>query len=95
MKTEGNRVARGRVHTLLAVIIRTLARRPLLSPTASWALRAFKAKAAGTVISWILLGVAVVGQLVLLGMTAYLMDLSVSLMGLWAELARKHLELTL
>jgi hypothetical protein len=40
-----------------------------------------------------LVGLVVQGALVLLA--AYLIDLSVSLMELWAELAKKHLELTL
>ncbi len=43
----------------------------------------------------ILLVLAFVLQLVLATATAYLIDLSVSLMELWADLARKHLELTL
>ena len=42
-----------------------------------------------------LLCVGIVGQVVLMFTTAYLVDLSLSLMELWAELARKHLELTL
>jgi hypothetical protein len=42
-----------------------------------------------------LLVVGLVVQLVLLLTVAYLVDLAVSLMELWAELARKHLELTL
>lgn len=41
----------------------------------------------------LLLGLVLQGALVLT--TAYLIDLSISLMELWAELARKHLELTL
>lgn len=39
--------------------------------------------------------VGLVGQAALLLTAAYLIDLSVSLMELWAELARKHLEITL
>jgi hypothetical protein len=39
--------------------------------------------------------VGLVGQGLLLLTAAYLIDLSVSLMELWAELARKHLEITL
>lgn len=42
----------------------------------------------------ILFLLAIVGQGVSLLTLAYLVDLSVSLMELWAELARKHLELT-
>lgn len=41
----------------------------------------------------ILLGLA--AEIVLVLVTAYLVDLSISLMELWAELARKHLELTM
>jgi hypothetical protein len=41
----------------------------------------------------VLLGL--VCQVVLLMLAAYLVDLGVSLMELWAELARKHLELTM
>jgi hypothetical protein len=43
----------------------------------------------------VLVLVAGVCQIGLLLATCYLIDLSVSLMELWAELARKHLELTL
>jgi hypothetical protein len=38
---------------------------------------------------------AVAVQVALVVATAHLVDLSVSLMELWAELARKHLEITL
>lgn len=41
----------------------------------------------------IVLGLAVQGMMLLTA--AYLVDLSLSLMELWADLARKHLELTL
>lgn len=41
----------------------------------------------------LLLGLVLQGALILTA--AYLIDLSVSLMELWAELARKHLELTM
>ena len=40
-----------------------------------------------------LLGLAV--ELVLMFIAFYLVDLSISLMELWADLARKHLEITL
>lgn len=46
-------------------------------------------------IAGLLVLVGLAGQLVLLLVAGYLIDLSVSLMELWAELARKHLELTL
>jgi hypothetical protein len=42
----------------------------------------------------LLLVVGIVVQGVMLLTIAYLCDLSISLMELWAELARKHLELT-
>lgn len=43
----------------------------------------------------LLLILGLVLQLVLVGLAGYLIDLSISLMDLWAELARKHLEITL
>lgn len=43
--------------------------------------------------SLLLLGLVVQGALLLT--TAYLCDLAISLMTLWADLARKHLEITL
>lgn len=39
--------------------------------------------------------VGLVVQVVLLLVLAYMIDLAISLMELWAELARKHMELTL
>jgi hypothetical protein len=44
-------------------------------------------------IALIVLGLLV--QIVLLALVANLVDLSIALMEVWAELARKHLELTL
>jgi hypothetical protein len=41
-----------------------------------------------------LIAFSVLGQVALLACAAYVIDLSISLMELWAELARKHLELT-
>lgn len=60
--------------------------------------RIFPPKGRGPLVR--LVGVAVLvlallGEIVLTLTVAYLIDLSVSLMELWAELARKHLELTL
>jgi hypothetical protein len=43
----------------------------------------------------VLLLAGLVMQVVMLLTAAYLVDLSVSLAELWAELARKHLEITL
>jgi hypothetical protein len=57
--------------------------------------RLFTAHRARTVAAYValILGLAIQGALLLTA--AYLVDLSVSLMELWADLARKHLELTL
>ena len=46
-------------------------------------------------LAWGLLLLGLVVQVVLLWVAGYLIDLSISLMELWAELAQKHLELTL
>lgn len=43
----------------------------------------------------LLLFLGLLMQVVLLFVAGYLIDLGISLMELWAELARKHLELTL
>jgi hypothetical protein len=45
--------------------------------------------------AYLLLALGLVVQMVLVMLAAYLVDLSVSLMELWADLARKHLELTM
>lgn len=45
--------------------------------------------------AYLVLLVGLVVQAVLVLTVAYLVDLSVSLMDLWADLARKHLEITL
>lgn len=45
-------------------------------------------------LSWSMLLLGLVVQVVLLWLAGYLIDLAISLMELWAELARKHLELT-
>jgi hypothetical protein len=57
--------------------------------------RPFSSPAIRAGISWVLLLVGLVMQAVLLLVAGYLIDLGISLMELWAELARKHLELTL
>lgn len=44
---------------------------------------------------YVLLLLGLVMQVLLLLVVAYMVDLCLSLMELWAELARKHLELTL
>lgn len=43
----------------------------------------------------LLLLVGLVVQMVLVLLAAYMTDLSISLMELWVDLARKHMELTL
>jgi hypothetical protein len=47
------------------------------------------------VAAYLLLVLGLVVQMVLLLVAAYLCDLALSLMELWAALARKHLEITL
>jgi phenylalanyl-tRNA synthetase beta subunit len=48
-----------------------------------------------TCILWAGALLGLLGEIALMLTTAYLIDLAVSLMELWAELARKHMELTL
>lgn len=55
----------------------------------------FSSQRGRALVAYLALVLGLVAQLVLLTLAAYLIDLSVSLMELWAELARKHLELTL
>ena len=57
--------------------------------------RALKRRTPAVLITYLLLAFGLVLQGVLILTAAYLVDLSLSLMELWAELARKHLELTL
>jgi len=47
------------------------------------------------IVARILLLLGLVVQVVLLLVLAYMIDLALSLMELWAELARKHMELTM
>jgi hypothetical protein len=47
------------------------------------------------IVGRLLLLVGLVMQVVLLLVAGYLIDMAISLMDLWLELARKHLELTL
>lgn len=58
-------------------------------------LRAFVRLHRALVAKWLLLLVGVTVQIVILNAVWELVDLCISLMELWAELARKHLELTL
>ena len=55
----------------------------------------FAAPVVRLVFAWALLLLGLVVQVVLLWLAGYLVDLAISLMELWADLARKHLELTL
>ena len=57
--------------------------------------RLFHSPRTRALLTWILLAASIIVQLVMFAVASYLIDLSVSLMELWAELARKHLELTL
>lgn len=57
--------------------------------------RLLRSRQGRTVAAYLALLLGLLLQGVLLLTTAYLVDLSVSLMELWADLARKHLEITL
>lgn len=57
--------------------------------------RLFHSQHVRTVAAYLALVLGLVVQGVLILTAAYLIDLAVSLMELWAELARKHLEITL
>lgn len=67
----------------------------LLSPTWKRAVVLSRAPLVRTTAARVLLLVGLVMQVVLLLVLGYMVDLCISLMELWAELARKHLELTL
>lgn len=56
---------------------------------------AFSSRLVQVVLLRVLLLLGLLLQVVLLFVAGYLIDLGISLMELWAELARKHLELTL
>lgn len=60
-----------------------------------WVAGLFHAGRRRLVLMWLLMIVGLVVQLVMILVAAYLVDLAISLMELWADLARKHLELTL
>lgn len=60
-----------------------------------WARAATGSQRARRLAAYLVCALALVVQGVLLLMVAYLCDLSISLMELWADLARKHLEITL
>jgi hypothetical protein len=57
--------------------------------------RLARSRAAHLIAARLLLLLGLLMQVVLLFVVAYLIDLGISLMELWAELAQKHLELTL
>ena len=57
--------------------------------------RLFRSHRARVVTAYIVVLVGLMGQIVLLLVASYLIDLTLSLMELWADLARKHLEITL
>lgn len=58
-------------------------------------LRAFVRLHRSLVATWLLLLLGLTVQLVVVSLVWTLVDLTISLMEVWAELARKHLELTL
>lgn len=66
-----------------------------LSRVVALALRATRSRMVHLITMRLLLCLGLVFQVVLLLVAGYLIDLSVSLMELWAQLARKHLELTM
>ena len=57
--------------------------------------RAFVSLHRSLVAPWLLLLVGFAVQVIVIGVVYQLVDLTISLMEVWAELARKHLELTL
>jgi hypothetical protein len=61
----------------------------------NWAAALLQSQPARRALHTALLLVGLVVQLVLLLTVAYLCDLALALMELWADLARKHLEITL
>jgi hypothetical protein len=66
-----------------------------LSRVVALAMRATQSRMVHLITMRLLLCLGLVIQLGLVLLAGYLVDLSISLMDLWAELARKHLELTL
>lgn len=67
----------------------------ILTPTAARAVALSKSPRARQLATIVLLLAGLIVQLLLVLVVSYLIDLSISLMDLWVELARKHLELTL
>lgn len=59
------------------------------------AVRAFVRLPWPLVAKWLLLLLGFAVQFIVIAMVYELVDLTISLMELWAELARKHLEITL
>jgi len=55
----------------------------------------FSSQHGRSLLAYLVLVLGLVVQVVLILTAAYLVDLAVSLMELWADLARKHLEITL
>lgn len=62
------------------------------APAAAWA---FVRLRAGVISMWFLLSLGLVAQLLLVWAAFELVDLYVASVELWAELAKKHLEITL
>lgn len=84
------------VRGLSAFVAEVWHRRPRLLP--QWlagAARLILAQRARQVATYVLLVLSLLVQGALILVTCYLIDLGIALMDLWAELARKHLELTL
>lgn len=81
------------IAALLGAMWRTAAR--VIVPRLTRAVAMLSHELVRTIVLRVLLLVAVLAQIALLLVFGYLIDLSLSLMELWAELARKHLELTM
>lgn len=95
MDDHGNQPQAKRTHTSQPISSWTLARRPWLSPTASRASRALTGKRSRRLATVAAVLLSLLVQAVLLWLAGELVDLYVSAVELWAELARKHLEITL
>lgn len=87
--TRNVSLARG----ILGMLWRTTAH--TVPPMVAWAVRVWKNPRARQMATLIMLLVGLLVQLGLVLLAGYLVDLSLSLMDLWVELARKHLELTM
>lgn len=85
-------------NTSLILVVGRLLRQRIaghLAPMCGRLFRLSRQPATRRIAGYLLLALGLVLQLVLTLVVMELIDLSISLMELWAELARKHLEITL